>query len=130
MKNIAKCLLCHTIIESMHDYDLQRCDCGEIAVDGGMKMLALAKNFDNFLRVREDGTTFKPKIVENDTHENTLHTSFSEITHNFEKLVSSLQLMLENVQRLPHNAMEQPLNQYDLQTLLQVLIEGFSERRE
>jgi len=130
MKNTAKCLLCNTIIESMHDYDLQRCECGEIAVDGGLKMIALAKNFDNFLRVREDGTTFKPTIIENNNTENTLHTSFSEIRHNFENLVSSLQLMLDNVQRLPQHAMEQPLNQYDLQTLLQVLIEGFSERQE
>jgi len=114
----------------MHDYDLQRCECGEIAVDGGLKMIALAKNFDNFLRVRDDGTTFKPTIIEKNNTENTLHTSFSEIRHNFENLVSSLQLMLDNVQRLPQHAMEQPLNQYDLQTLLQVLIEGFSERQE
>lgn len=56
MRNRAKCKLCKTIIESFHETDYVHCQCGEIAISGGLYHLwTEAKDYSNFLRIEEDG---------------------------------------------------------------------------
>src|ERR1700760_3075851 len=56
MRNRAKCKLCQDIIESKDRCDFVWCKCGEIAVDGGRDYFkATARNFENFLRIGDDG---------------------------------------------------------------------------
>ena len=39
IKNAARCLKCHTVIESKHRHDWRACKCGNIFVDGGLDYL-------------------------------------------------------------------------------------------
>lgn len=129
MRNRAKCKLCSNIIESMHDYDLQVCECGEIAVDRGLAMKCYARDFKNFLRVADDDRVFEPKIVEKDEQEMPLHTSFSEIRQNLVEVVGALTQMIESIHALPDDAMSKPITHYDFVTLLEVLREAFADYR-
>lgn len=55
MKNRAKCKLCQSVIESFHATDHVMCKCGEVELNGGDAMFARANDFNNFLRVDEQG---------------------------------------------------------------------------
>lgn len=60
MRNRAKCRRCDDIIESTHRHDFVTCKCGEIAVDGGQAYFrAAAKNFENFIRLDDEGNEVK-----------------------------------------------------------------------
>lgn len=45
--NKAKCLQCHTIIESKHRRDFVQCECGAIFVDGGKDYLRRGGALEN-----------------------------------------------------------------------------------
>lgn len=47
-RNILKCLLCNSIIESFHVHDFKYCACKEAFIDGGREYVRLGANsFDN-----------------------------------------------------------------------------------
>jgi len=55
--NRAQCLLCDTVIESIHRHDFVRCKCGEIFVDGGTDYLRQGAGcFANFKDLSEYST--------------------------------------------------------------------------
>ena len=55
MRNIAKCKLCSSIIESKHRHDYVSCLCGEISIDGGNDYhKCFAKDWRNFVRVDDE----------------------------------------------------------------------------
>lgn len=39
IRNIAKCLVCGEIIESLNRHDFRTCKCGRLSVDGGHEYL-------------------------------------------------------------------------------------------
>lgn len=39
LRNMARCKVCNTVIESTSVHDFKRCNCGEIFVDGGHEYL-------------------------------------------------------------------------------------------
>lgn len=130
MKNRAKCRLCEKIVESLLDNDYQQCICGEIAIDGGESSFkAYAKNWDNFLRIDENGNEKEVKIVdkfsEKKEEEKPLGTDCSEIRHSKEEIYQILDLMIKDIERLPDWEVRKPVSQYDLMTLMILLRDYF-----
>lgn len=72
MKNIAKCKLCSSIIESHFMGDVVTCKCGEITVYDGAAMRMECRNIENFLRVDDLGHEIVVTYVDkhNDSKEN------------------------------------------------------------
>lgn len=54
-KNIAKCRLCGTVIESKHRHDFVTCRCKAIFVDGGNDYIRRGGDPKNFLEMTEEG---------------------------------------------------------------------------
>lgn len=130
MRNRAKCKLCDDIIESMYTHDFQRCKCGEIAVDGGKDYhRVLAKDWDNFLRVDDEGNIVVPSII--DKHEDASDKAKDNKPKNAPKkrnrkeLISMLDEMIKGFQRLPQHALEEPINHSDWVSLMTFLSEFF-----
>lgn len=114
MKNRAKCKLCKTIIESFHATDYVQCNCGEIAVDGADALLCFAKNFDNFLRIDDQGN----EIVVTLKEKSNILTISSTDKPTRKELLDMLQTMLQNIESLPAQAMSSPINHYDFVSVM------------
>jgi len=89
-----------------------RCECGEIAVDGGLDYYKVnARNYENFLRVDDEGNEIvikvkeKPEIFEEDK-------SISKPTR--DNLLNMLEEMIKSYERLPEHAMLTSVTQADL----------------
>ena len=117
MKNRAKCKLCNDIIESLHPQDYQLCKCGAIFVDGGDQMFCGAKNWDNFLRVDDEGKEFGPKIMD--------ETPIDLPTLSKEDKIGILGQMLEAYKNLPPQAQLMNPTNYDLYAALSIVHEIF-----
>lgn len=104
MRNRAKCRLCETVIESHQEHDLVSCVCGEIAIDGGDKTyMAHAKNFQNFLRIDDEGKVLEVQYVEK-PEEGKLTKA---------ELLDMLEENIKALDRLPPHAMAAPMTNYD-----------------
>ncbi len=123
MRNRAKCKLCNSIIESLHRNDYVSCKCGEISVDGGLDYCrASAIDFKNFLRIDDEENEIVVKFKEPEekiVEEKTKPTR--------KELMDVLQEMISNIENLPSQAMQTPINHYDfcsslilLQSILEV----------
>lgn len=58
LRNMAKCLKCNDIVESLHRHDFRTCKCGNITVDGGTKYIRrVGKDLEQMqeLSVKTDG---------------------------------------------------------------------------
>lgn len=143
MKNKAKCKLCESTIESYTVNDYVECKCGEIAVCGGSyKYEVYAKNFDNFLRIDELGNIFPitvkqiteistdEKKEENEAHTDTTQEdtqqkekkTLYESTATKQEVIEMLQELNSRIENLPTEARLQPINHYDFQSILLLLI--------
>lgn len=109
MKNRAKCKLCQSIIESFHPSDYVMCKCGEIAVDGGDALRCIARDWDNFLRVDDEGNEIIVKIDGVD-----VKPLYNEGKPTREDLIKMLDEMIKNIEALPSHAMSAPVTHYDL----------------
>jgi hypothetical protein len=123
MKNRAKCKLCESVIESFHQHDFVSCKCGEISIDGGTSYLkSAAKNYENFLRVDDEGNeivvTYKEKGDE-EVNTNANDNPPKELTK--KELVEMLDAMIKNIENLPQHAMLNPITHYDLISFMLVL---------
>ncbi len=114
MRNQAKCKLCSSIIESFFEKDYIECKCGEISINGGPGIFkANAKNWDNFLRIDDEGNEILVKVKERE-----------EIIVNFspkptrEELLETLDMMIQNMENIPSHAMTNPVTHYDLAAAL------------
>jgi hypothetical protein len=105
MRNIAKCKLCESIVESTHEKDYVTCKCGEISVDGGELMRCAAKNFTNFIRVDDEGNEIVVKVIDSPKPTK-------------EELINYLDEMRKSIEQLPTNALLTPVTQYDLAAAL------------
>lgn len=117
MRNRAKCKLCESIIESTQRNDYVSCKCGEIAVDGGQDTFKCsARNFQNFLRIDDDGNIIVPTIIEK-----SVETKETPKPPTKEELLDALQEMIKKMEELPSQAMIMPVNHYDHYSLMLLL---------
>lgn len=114
MKNKAKCKLCLSVIESLDEKDYVTCKCGEISVDGGSSLRCAAKNFDNFIRVDDEGNEIIVKVREK---------------YGKSDLINLLDDYIEKLESLPPQAMHTAVNHYDLVTVL-ILIQGIFKAKD
>lgn len=121
MRNRAKCKLCKDIIESFHSTDTVICKCGEISVSHGNSLCCASKNWENFLRVDDEGNEI---IVKTESKEK---QTDSIVRHTKKDLIDMLDMMIENIERLPQNAMSQPITHYDLVSALILLSSIFKQ---
>lgn len=124
MKNRAKCKLCGDIIESFYCDDLMHCKCGEIYVDGGSKLCCGAKNWNNFLRVDDEGNEIVVRLKEvivkvKDNNVKPLDIPDSPTK---EDLLDMLQDMIANIERLPNHALHAPITNADHCASLMLLL--------
>jgi len=128
MKNRAKCKLCQSLIESFHRNDYVSCSCGEIAIDGGLDYFkVVAKNYDNFLRVDDQGNEIVIKVKEKDEVKETIDSDdvkplYTESKLSHADLLKMFEEMGKNIENLPPHAMTMPVNQYDLGSLISILL--------
>jgi hypothetical protein len=118
MRNRAKCKLCNSTIESFHSTDYVLCNCSQIAVLGGDSMGCAAKQWDNFIRVDDEGNEIIVKVKELDEADNSLEASTSPSR---KELLSMLDDMIKNVENLPSHAMTLPITHYDYCSLMILL---------
>jgi hypothetical protein len=116
MRNRAKCRLCKSIIESYHKQDYVVCKCGEIGVDGGIELMrCIANDWHNFIRVDDQDNEIIPKIIDGDKieapKEGELPTKY-----NREQLLSYLDQIINDIERLPSEAMFSPITHLDYVT--------------
>lgn len=118
MKNRAKCRICQDILESFHRFDFVTCKCGEISIDGGNDTLwCSAKDFNNFIRVDENGHEILVKLVDKPDNENPVEPS----KPTRKEQIEMLEAMIKNLENLPQNAMSLPVNHYDLYSFMLVI---------
>lgn len=122
MKNKAKCKLCESVIESFHQHDYVSCKCGEISIDGGEAYFRCsAKDWNNFLRVDDQGNEIAVKVKEDQGQEPPQLTK--------QDLINILVDMRADIERLPVDAMSNPVNQYDMMSLMMILISIFKAEK-
>lgn len=116
MRNRAKCKKCGDIIESHHSTDYIMCQCGEISVSDGAALKCGAKDFNNFVRVDDNGNEIIVRISDEDINP---PKNISKPTR--EDLLDMLDEMVKNVEKMPSHAMTLPINHYDYASLLILL---------
>lgn len=125
MKNIAKCKLCQSVIESFHPTDYVMCKCGHIAVDGGEAMRCYATDWRNFIRIDDEGHEIMPKIVEK-AYENEPFEPMKKT--NKEERIEYIEDMIKHLEKLPQSVMISPLTHYDYVTLLSLIASILKEK--
>ena len=123
MKNKAKCKLCGDMIESWFKGDLRPCKCGEIAVDGGDAMYAMARDWRNFLRVDDEGNEIEVK-VEGEVKPIELEER-KPMTK--EEMLENLESIIRSYDNMPENALYGPVTHYDMQVALMLILEIFKK---
>jgi len=124
MRNRAKCKKCESIIESFHVHDYVQCKCGAIAIDGGSDYLKIIyDNIDDFLRIDDEGNEIVVKLGSKETKEliNDKPMDKWPVTPSRSDLLHELDAMIENIDKLPQQAMSLPITHYDLSAALTLL---------
>jgi hypothetical protein len=116
MRNRAKCKLCDSIIESFHHTDYVECKCGHISVSEGDKMGCGAIDFINFLRVDDEGN----EIIVKEVGKENKKQMVGEV--DLEELIEELRRFSKSIERLPNQAMSQPINHFDFLSAIWVII--------
>lgn len=119
MRNRARCKLCGEIIESFHSTDYMMCKCGEIAVDCGNGMKCFARDFDNFLRIDDEGNEIVPKVIENTSDVKPLDKDAKKPSR--ADLMQMLSDMTKTIESLPREALNTYVTHYDLLSALLLL---------
>ena len=108
-------------MESFHRYDYVTCKCGEISISGGKDVLECsAKNWDNFLRIDDEGHTIVVKITQKNNAAEQKTTEEPSVQTYQEKL-EMLDAMIKSIESLPETAMSLPINHYDFYSLMLLL---------
>lgn len=101
----------------MHATDLVLCKCEHIFVDGGEALKCGAVNWDNFLRIDDEGNEIIPTIKSEPIAQN--NDVQPKISRN--ELLGHLEEMVKSYDNLPQQAMMSPITHYDHQALLLLL---------
>lgn len=130
MRNRAKCKKCNSIVESYHSTDYVMCKCGEIAVCEGAALKCAARDYNNFVRVDDDGNEIVVTVIE--PHSNTkihndavdISTTHIKNTHPTPTYIDKLDMldaMIKSVEKLPQAALSTPITHYDYLSVLMLL---------
>lgn len=120
MRNRAKCKLCEEIIESTHTHDYVTCKCGEISVDGGNDYhRCRASNWDNFLRVDDEGNIVIPIIK--DPEPDPIPEAKPLPKPSKQEMLDMLDEMVKRIESLPADAIYAPVTHADFTSLLLLL---------
>lgn len=118
MRNRAKCKLCKSIIESFANTDYISCGCGEIAISGGtQKLQCFANNFENFMRVDDEGNEVMVTVKEKEQIETLPQAS----KPSRKELLDMLDELRNRIETLPQHAMLSPITHADFTSLLLLL---------
>lgn len=120
MRNRAKCKNCHEIIESFHPTDYVQCKCKEIAVDGGEKLLAFAKDWSNFLRVNDKDEETPVTVVDKEDFKK---IPLEQTPPNKQEKMEMLKGMIDSYERLPSHAMSHSVSNDDMAAALLLIYE-------
>lgn len=118
MKNRAKCKICQLIIESYHSTDYVSCKCGHIAVDGGVAMRCYADDWNNFVRVDDEGNEIIIKICNELPSKLSCESINPEEKPSKEKMLELLDEMIKTYDSLPEHAKSTYVSHYDLLSAL------------
>ena len=118
MRNRAKCKLCNSIIESFHAGDYVECKCGEIGVQGGQGLYCSSRNWDNFIRVDDNGNEIIVKVKDK-------NEAIPKSKPDRNELLDMLDAMIKDIERLPNHAQTAPITHMDLSAALLLLLELF-----
>ncbi len=119
MKNRAKCKLCKSIIESFHATDYVSCKCNEISICGGTSRYQVyANDFSNFIRVDDDGNEIFVMVQD---AESSQENSGELVKMGKNDLIRELDFMIENIDKLPQEAMITYISYYQYYSLLLLL---------
>jgi hypothetical protein len=117
MRNRAKCKLCNSVLESIHVNDYVTCKCGEISIGGGDQRLeCFAVNFDNFLRVDDEGNEIIVTVEDSKKEE-----AKSNSKMNKKELLNILDEMRQKIEDLPIEAALSSVTNADLASLMMLL---------
>ena len=123
MRNRARCKLCQSVIESFHSTDLVLCKCGEIFVEGGDALRCGASDWNNFLRVDDEGNEIV--VVVKNKAEATINDEtsreFVQSKPTKKDLLGMLDDMIANIEKLPIHAMSSPISHYDFVAALMLI---------
>lgn len=125
MRNIAKCKRCHSVIESFVEQDMVSCKCGAISVSGGSKLQCAALDWNDFVRVDDEGNEIVVSVKENESFASGLSTK-----PDTKELINMLDEMIASVERLPSGAMITPVSHYDFAAALLLLSSIFKSFRK
>jgi len=123
-RNRAKCRLCSEVIESLFDEDYQICKCAEIAITGGKSCYkAMAKNWENFLRIDDNGTEIQVTVLEKDSDPGIQTKQDKNPIQPLSKedRIAMLDEEIKMYESLPEPALYQSATQYDLYRFLLIM---------
>lgn len=125
MRNRAKCRQCQDIIESYHRHDYVTCKCGKISIDGGNDFFrVVAEDFNDVIRIDDEGNEIIVTVKDN--HESQqLENPAPNLTR--KDLIDQLDLMRQEIERIPAHAMLNPITHTDYCALLLLLSAIFRE---
>lgn len=118
MRNRAKCKLCQDVIESYHATDMVVCKCTEIYVDGGTAMKCGAGDWQNFLRVDNEGNEIIPVIK--DANVKPLYIEYPKPS--LEDKLKMLEDMIKGYESLSTAGLSAFATNYDLLSVLMLLL--------
>lgn len=119
----AKCRLCKTVIESKKNDDYITCACGEISIDYHYQGTTqfIAREWENFIRIDDEGNEVQFKVVEKDDISSAKPHPKGISPPSKDELFSMLNQMIKNYEELPPQAMGTPVTHYDLLSALLLL---------
>jgi len=104
----SKCRLCSQILTGIRD-EIITCDCGEITLDGKRGVVLCKSATRNYVEIDEN----ECEIVVDDIDREKMKR---------DKLIDMLDEMRKSYEGLPKDAMLQPINHYDMSSLLILLV--------
>ena len=103
----------------MHHVDLQLCNCGEISVDGGPAMRCAAKNWDNFLRVDDEGNEIVVTVLNGSDVKKEIQIENSRPTK--KDLLEMLDATANHLEKLPPDILYSNATNADILQLIMLI---------
>jgi hypothetical protein len=122
MRNRAKCKLCNSIVESFMKNDYVTCSCGNISVNHGPALWVEASDWDNFVRIDDEGNEVTVRYEEK-KKDHDCKVYIKEEAHKPTKieLISMIDDMVKSYENLPQHAMLAPVSHADQLSLLMLV---------
>lgn len=121
MRNRAQCNVCKDVIESFQEFDYVSCKCDEIAITGGtIKYECFAKNWENFLRVDDNGHVVPIRVTDKEEDIEKFINEPSPVSK--EELIEEMARLIKYSENMSDQALSQPVSQYELLQFLSLIV--------